>query len=90
MTLDLKGTNLDVKDEYKDYLFMFIIWGILNISLNCPNAVNTFKEVWILTEMAIFSLLLPGDKFAEHWWKYEDFKKLEVMLYFFILHLIKN
>ena len=50
-TLDLKGTNLDVKDEYKDYLFISIIWGILNISLNCPNAVNTFKKVWILTEM---------------------------------------
>ena len=23
----------------------------LNHSLNCPNAVNTFKEVWLLTEM---------------------------------------
>ena len=30
---------------------MPMIWGVLNISLNCPNAVNTLKEVWILTEM---------------------------------------
>ena len=28
-----------------------LIWGPLAISLNCPNAVNTLKEVWLLTEM---------------------------------------
>ena len=50
-TLDLKDTNLDVKYEYKDSLFMLMIWGLLNISLNFPNAVNTLKKVWILTEM---------------------------------------
>ena len=49
--LDLKETNLDVKYEYKDSLLMPMILGLLNISLNCPNAVNTLKEVWILTEM---------------------------------------
>ena len=44
-TLDLKDTNLDVKYEYKDSLFMLMIWGLLNISLNFPNAVNTLKQV---------------------------------------------
>ena len=43
--LDLKETNLHVKYEYKDCLFMPMTWGILKISLNCPNAVNTLKEV---------------------------------------------
>ena len=28
-----------------------LIWGPLAISLNCPNAVNTLKEVRLLTEM---------------------------------------
>ena len=51
-TLGLKETNLDVKYGYKDFcLFMPMIWGLLTISLNCPNAVNTLKEVWLLTEM---------------------------------------
>ena len=51
-TLGLKETNLDVKYECKDFcLFMPMIWGLLTISLNCPNAVNTLKEVWLLTEM---------------------------------------
>ena len=36
---------------------MPMIWGILNISLNCPNAVNTLKEVWILTEMNTINTL---------------------------------
>ena len=32
-------------------LFMPIIWGLLPISLNCPNALNTLKEVWLLPRM---------------------------------------
>ena len=30
---------------------MRIIWGLITICLNCPNAVNTLKEVWLPTEM---------------------------------------
>ena len=51
-TLGLKETRFDVKYEYKDFcLFMPMIWGLLTISLNCPNAVNTLKEVGLLTKM---------------------------------------
>ena len=48
--LGLKETNLDVKYEFKDFcLLMSMIWRLLTISLNFPNAVNTLKEVWLLT-----------------------------------------
>ena len=33
-----------------------------------------------------FFLHLLDDKFTANWWKYEDFKRLKVILYFFILH----
>ena len=32
--------------------FMSMIWGLLPISLNFPNSLNTFKEVWLLSGMA--------------------------------------
>ena len=48
-----------------------MILGLLTISLNCPNAVNTFKGVWILTEMTLKPL-------AAYWgYGYFKLQKLE-------------
>ena len=67
--IGLKETNLDVKYEYKDLCFlMSMIWRLLTISLNFPNAVNTLKEVWLLTETemnsgATAAMTIPNYKY---------------------------
>ena len=37
-------------------LSMHIIWGLLTVCLNCPNALNNLKEVWLLPEMTSSTL----------------------------------